>query len=56
VLDSEERELLMTSVAQTKATKEDIAQLYTHRWQLEECYKKLKVCMEIENFSGNNLE
>lgn len=56
ILDTGERELLITSVSQAKASREDIGRLYTHRWQLEECYKKFKVSMEIENFSGNNLE
>lgn len=34
----------------------DISNAYKLRWQIEECYKRLKVGTELENFSGVNLE
>ncbi len=33
-------------------TLEDISKAYVLRWHIEECYKRLKVGAELENFSG----
>lgn len=37
-------------------TLEDISKAYILRWHIEECYKRLKIGAELENFSGINLE
>ena len=34
----------------------DLAKAYNLRWHIEECYKRLKVPAELENFSGAGLE
>jgi hypothetical protein len=34
----------------------DLEKAYMLRWQIEECYKRLKIGAELENFSGINLE
>ncbi|RTK93430.1 MAG: hypothetical protein EKK61_01195 [Rickettsiales bacterium] len=34
----------------------DLSNAYKLRWQIEECYKRLKIGAELENFSGINLE
>lgn len=50
-------EVLTTSLFdREKFTPEDISKIYILRWHIEECYKRLKVGAEIENFSGVNLE
>ncbi len=48
-----ETEVLITSLKdREKFTLEDISKVYFLRWHIEECYKRLKVCTELENFSG----
>lgn len=50
-------EVLVTSLFdREKFSPEDISKIYFLRWQIEECYKRLKIGAEIENFSGVNLE
>jgi hypothetical protein len=50
-------EVLLTSLFNRKKfTLKDISNAYILRWHIEECYKRLKVCAELENFSGVNLE
>lgn len=50
-------EILITSLFDRKIfTMEDISKIYFLRWHIEECYKRLKIGAEIENFSGVNLE
>ncbi len=46
-------ELLITSFFDRENfTPEDISKVYFLRWHIEECYKRLKVGAEIENFPG----
>jgi len=48
-----EIEVLITSLKdREKFTLEDLSKIYFLRWRIEECYKRLKVCTELENFSG----
>lgn len=50
-------EVLITSLFDRKKfTAEDIKKIYILRWHIEECYKRIKIGAEIENFSGVNLE
>jgi len=50
-------EVLITSLFdRSNFTAEDISKIYIMRWHIEECYKRLKIGAEIENFSGVNLE
>jgi hypothetical protein len=50
-------EVLATSLFDRENfTPTDISQIYFLRWHIEECYKRLKIGAEIENFSGVNLE
>lgn len=50
-------EVLLTSLFdREKFTLESIKQAYGLRWHIEECYKRLKVGAELENFSGIHLE
>ncbi len=52
-----ETEVLITSLFdRVKFTLEDISKAYVLRWHIEECYKRLKIGAELENFSGVNLE
>ena len=52
-LSEGEIEVLITSMDdREKFTLEDISKIYFLRWHIEECYKRLKVCTELENFSG----
>lgn len=52
-----ETEVLITSLFdREKFTLEDISNAYVLRWHIEECYKRLKIGAELENFSGINLE
>jgi hypothetical protein len=51
-----ELEVLATSLSQETASIEELGQVYFLRCHIEECYKRLKVGAEIENFSGINLE
>lgn len=56
-LNSGKTEILITSLFDNIAfTSQDMSKMYFLRWHIEECYKRLKVCMEIENFSGIHLE
>jgi hypothetical protein len=51
------KEILITSLFdRERFTLEDISKIYFLRWHIEECYKRLKIGAEIENFSGINLE
>lgn len=50
-------EVLITSLFDRAIfTPKDISKIYFLRWHIEECYKRLKIGAEIENFSGVNLE
>lgn len=50
-------EVLLTSLFdREKFTLESIKQAYGLRWHIEECYKRLKISAELENFSGIHLE
>lgn len=56
-LSSGKTEIVITSLSDAKVfTSQDMGKIYFLRWHIEECYKRLKVCMEIENFSGIHLE
>lgn len=56
-LNSGKTEILITSLFDNRGfTPQDMSKIYFLRWHIEECYKRLKVCMEIENFSGIHLE
>ena len=56
-LPSGELEVLLTSLLdQEKFPLSDISKIYFLRWHIEECYKRLKVSTEVENFSGIHLE
>lgn len=57
LLPSGEVEVLLTSLLDSeKFSLLDISKIYFLRWHIEECYKRLKISIEIENFSGINLE
>lgn len=50
-------EVLVTSLLDRRRfSLDDLCNVYRLRWQIEECYKKLKISAELENFSGVNLE
>jgi hypothetical protein len=52
-LPNGEKEILCTSLIDTeKYTYEDVAELYPHRWSVEEGYKLFKARAEVEYFSG----
>jgi Transposase DDE domain len=54
-LSEGKKEYIITSLLdQEKFTYEDIFQLYTMRWNIEECYKFHKNITDIENFSGKS--
>lgn len=55
-LDNGEMEVLITSLQNKDFSREDITKIYTLRWHVEECYKRLKIRAEIENFSGIGVE
>lgn len=56
-LQDKEIEVLITSLNDRAALPlSDIGRLYFLRWNIEECYKRLKISTELENFSGVNLE
>lgn len=56
-LPTNEIEVLITSLFDREVFKLlDIGKIYFLRWHIEECYKRLKVTAELENFSGTNLE
>jgi hypothetical protein len=48
--------VLITTLDREQFSIEDISKIYLLRWHIEECYKRLKVGAELENFSGINLE
>lgn len=57
ILPNGKTEILITSLLNRDTfTLEDISKIYFLRWHIEECYKRLKIGAEIENFSGKNLE
>lgn len=50
-------EILISSLFnREEVTSEDIRKIYFLRWHIEECYKRLKIGAELENFFGTNLE
>lgn len=53
-LDNGNTETLVTNLLDKDFTKEDLKQLYSMRWCIEECYKNLKTKLQIENFSGTS--
>ena len=56
-LSSGIKEVLITSLFNKKKyTITDLSKIYILRWQIEECYKRLKISAELENFSGKNVE
>lgn len=57
-LPSDERCVLLSSLADASTvTEEDLLGIYWLRWMgCEEGYKRQKVALELENFSGNGLE
>lgn len=56
-LRSGEMEVLITSLLdQSRVSYTDIVGIYALRWQIEECYKRLKISAELENFSGKRVE
>lgn len=56
-LNTGEIEVLITSLFSRELFSwSDITRIYTLRWHIEECYKRLKISAELENFSGNGLE
>ena len=57
VLDSGEPEVLITSlIEQNSITEEDFKILYGLRWGVETFYSKVKGRLELENFTGKNIE
>lgn len=51
------KEVLATSLLEReKFSIEDISSIYCLRWHIEECYKRLKIGCELENFSGKSVE
>ena len=56
-LKNGETEVLITSLFDRENfTLNDLSKTYFLRWHIEECYKRLKIGAELENFSGKNLE
>ena len=57
-LTSGEREILLTSLADYNTfSQEELSQVYHGRWcSMEEGYKRQKVTMQMENFSGKTIE
>jgi hypothetical protein len=52
-----ETEVLITSLFnREKFTLEDISKACVLRWHIQDCYKRLKIGSELENFSAINLE
>jgi hypothetical protein len=52
-LENGEKEILCSSLTDmNKYTYEDLAELYPHRWSVEEGYKLFKARAEVEYFSG----
>jgi hypothetical protein len=52
-----EIDILITSLfCQTLFSWQDLCRIYALRWHIEECYKRLKISAELENFSGTGLE
>lgn len=57
ILPNGGQEVLLTSLLdQKKFSLADISKIYFLRWHIEECYKRLKISTELENFSGVRLE
>lgn len=55
-LKTGEKEVLITSLKSEEFSIVDLGNLYNMRWNIEECFKKLKVTSELENFSGIHVE
>lgn len=56
LLSSGEVELLLTTLVEEKYTPDDLSEVYHGRWtSMEEGYKKQKIMMQMENFSGKTL-
>jgi hypothetical protein len=56
-LKNGETEVLITSLFDRENfTLNELSKTYFLRWHIEECYKRLKIGTELENFSGKNLE
>ena len=55
-LNTGEMEVLITSLPRETFNLKDISKAYILRWHIEECYKRLKVGAELENFSGKKME
>lgn len=52
-LKTGEEELLLTTLVEEKYAREKLSELYHGRWlSMEEGYKKQKIAMQLENFSG----
>lgn len=55
-LSSGEIELLLTTLVEEQYTLEDLSEVYHGRWtSMEEGYKKQKIMMQMENFSGKTV-
>lgn len=55
-LSSGETELLLTSLRGEEYTHQDMSEVYQGRWtSMEEGYKKQKIMMQLENFSGRTV-
>lgn len=55
-LPSGETELLLTTLIDESYTAEDLSEIYQGRWtSMEEGYKKQKITMQLENFSGKTI-
>lgn len=55
-LSTGETELLLTGLIEKDFTIEDLSELYHSRWSaMEEGYKREKVTMQLENFSGKSV-
>ncbi len=56
LLPSGDTELLLTTLVDEKYTPEDLGEVYHGRWpSMEEGYKKQKIMMQLENFSGKTV-
>lgn len=57
-LSSKEREILLTSLSDYNTfSQEELSEVYHGRWSsMEEGYKRQKVTMQMENFSGKTVE
>ena len=51
-LETGEEEILISNLPPNKITTEDLKEIYNRRWGIETTYDRLKVKLEIENFTG----